>query len=159
MSIIRVGISEFAVAKAPKKLMTAGLGSCIGIAVYDVNTKIGGLSHILLPDSSFFSNHDNPEKFADLALTMMVKRIKELSRSEKLIAKIAGGASMFLQSKENYIEGIGQKNIRAVIEILKELEIPIVGSDTGGNQGRTMTVNLENFEVVISTGKKEVILL
>lgn len=159
MSIIRVGISEFTVAKAPSKLVTIGLGSCIGIAIYDKSRKIGGLSHILLPDSHFFSKVDKPEKFADLALPLMVDEIVAITGSRDLEAKIAGGASMFNQGNDNQIEGIGQKNIKAVIELLNKMNIPIIGSDTGGNQGRTMTVDLIDFKVTISTGNKELLLL
>jgi chemotaxis protein CheD len=159
MSIIRVGISEFAVSKAPAKLITIGLGSCVGIAVYEKNKKVGGLSHILLPDSNFFSKVDKPEKFADLALPLMIDAIISMSGSEKLEAKIAGGASMFYQGNDNLIDGIGQKNIKAVTDILNSFGIPIIGSDTGGNAGRTMTVDLTDFKVTISTVNKEPLLL
>lgn len=159
MNIIRVGISEYAVARAPARLITIGLGSCIGIAIYDKYKKIGGLSHILLPDSKFFSKVDKPEKFADLALPLMINEIISMTGSKTLEAKIAGGASMFYQGKDSQTEGIGQKNINAVTELLNGIGIPIIGSDTGGNQGRTMTVDLTDFKVTISTGNKELHLL
>jgi chemotaxis protein CheD len=159
MNTIRVGISEYAVSKSPDKLVTIGLGSCVGIAIYNVDKKVGGLSHILLPDSSFFSTIDKPEKFANLALPIMVEEIRSKSGSGRLVAKIAGGASMFLQEHESIAGGIGNKNIEAVIKMLGEMDIPIIGSHTGGNNGRTMSVNLESFEVTISTGNKEIVTL
>jgi chemotaxis protein CheD len=159
MNTIRVGISEYTVSNTPDKLVTIGLGSCVGIAIYNADKKIGGLSHILLPDSSFFSTVDKPEKFADLAIPMMVEAIRKKSGAGKLVAKIAGGASMFVQDQESIVGGIGNKNIEAVIKVLGELGIPIIASHTGGNNGRTMSVNLENFEVTISTGNKEIVTL
>ncbi len=159
MEVIRVGISEFSVAKAPSKLITMGLGSCVGIAIYEPRLKIGGLSHILLPDSQYFANKDKPEKFADLALPMMVSEIKKTTGVYKLYAKIAGGASMFPGNSDPSVEGIGQKNIRAVENILNSLGITIVSSHIGGNMGRTMTVDLENFEVTVSLGSKQVLYL
>jgi chemotaxis protein CheD len=51
MDVIKVGMADLAVCKAPQKLMTAGLGSCVGVCIYDPRTKVGGLAHIMLPNS------------------------------------------------------------------------------------------------------------
>jgi chemotaxis protein CheD len=159
MNTIRVGISEYVVAGSPDRLVTIGLGSCVGIAVYNADKKVGGLSHILLPDSTFFTTVDRPEKFADLALPLMVDEIRRKTGTGKLVAKIAGGASMFLHENESLAGGIGSKNIEAVIRTLGEMEIPIISAHTGGNNGRTMSVDLETFDVTISTGSKEIVIL
>src|SRR5690554_3294800 len=119
MSVIRVGISEYKITNAPNKLMTLGLGSCVGIAIYQQDTMIGGLSHILLPDSKSFKDVNKPQKFADLAIPMMISDIIRKSKSEKLVAKIVGGASMF-SSNINKIDGIGKRNIDAVISTLDQ---------------------------------------
>lgn len=159
MNTFRVGISEYIVGRSPDKLVTIGLGSCVGIAIYNADKRIGGLSHVLLPDSTFFTTVDKPEKFADLAIPMMVDELKRKAGSGKLVAKIAGGASMFLQEHESLAGGIGNKNIESVLKMLGELDIPIIGSHTGGSNGRTMSVDLETFEVTISTGSKEIVIL
>lgn len=148
---IKVGISDYKVAKTPDILMTLGLGSCVGIAIYDMETKIGGLSHIMLPDSTFFNKDIKPEKFADLAIPKMVEEITKGNKSKKLVAKIAGGASMFNFSDLNMCGNIGERNVLAVKAKLKEMGIPILASDTGGKIGRTMVVNLETFDIDIKT--------
>ena len=74
-SEIKVSISDYKISGPPDKLITIGLGSCVGIAIYDKSSKVGGLSHIMLPDSSFFSRDLKPEKFADLAIDKMVSEI------------------------------------------------------------------------------------
>lgn len=158
-SYTRVGISEFKVSQAPKQLITIGLGSCVGIAIYDTINKIGGLSHVLLPDSGSFTTIEKPEKFANLAIPLMVNEIKRKSRNTRLVAKIAGGASMFFQSEENEFGGIGKKNVEASLKVLEELKIPVIGENTGGIIGRTMMVNLENFQVTIRTVDKKIIIL
>lgn len=155
----RVGISEFKVRQAPKQLITIGLGSCVGIAIYDSINKIGGLSHILLPDSVGFNSSEKPGKFADLAIPTMVEEIKGKNKNTRLIAKISGGASMFFQSEDNEFGSIGKKNVEAVLKTLQNLGIPIIGEHTGGIVGRTMMVNLENFEVTIRTIDKKIIIL
>lgn len=151
---LRIGISDYKVSDSPDKLITLGLGSCVGIAIYDSRTKRGGLSHIMLPDSRSFTKDIKVEKFADLAIPSMIKEITNGRATRGLVAKIAGGASMF--SFSNNTNNIGQRNVEAVEEILKELRIPIVSSDTGGKIGRTMVVDLESFDVSIKNGSKEI---
>ena len=66
--VIKVGMADLNVCKSPDIITTLGLGSCIGIAVYDPVTKIGGLAHIMLPDSTQIRNNLNKAKFADTGI-------------------------------------------------------------------------------------------
>ncbi|MBM9833838.1 chemotaxis protein CheD, partial [Enterococcus faecalis] len=85
-----VGISEYKIAQAPTRLITVGLGSCIGTIIYDEASHIGGLSHIMLPDSQPFlhKREIKPEKFADLALPAMVAELEQKIRRPRFQAKI-----------------------------------------------------------------------
>ncbi|MBE6044682.1 chemotaxis protein CheD [Clostridium thermopalmarium] len=149
---IRVGIADLNTAVSPKKLITVGLGSCIGIAIYDPNNKIGGLAHIMLPDSTQFNNITNPMKFADLAIPILLERMqKQGAIKRNLKAKIAGGASMFNFSDKSMIMDIGNRNSISVKKVLKELDIPIISEDIGGNKGRTMIFDTTNGVVQIKT--------
>ena len=60
--MIKVGMADLKICKAPDALTTIGLGSCIGIALYDPSTKISGLAHIMLPDSTQIRNNSNLKK-------------------------------------------------------------------------------------------------
>lgn len=153
---IKVSISDYKIGKSPDTLITLGLGSCVGIALYDEYSKVGGLSHIMLPDSTQFKRDIKIEKFADLAIPHMVEEIKKIARNAKLKAKIAGGSSMFNFPGSDPNESIGYRNVLAVEKILKDLKIPILGSNTGGKIGRTMIVNLDTFVVNIKTANKEI---
>ncbi|MFZ7131520.1 MAG: chemotaxis protein CheD [Eubacteriales bacterium] len=155
---IKVGIADYKIACNPDKLITIGLGSCVGIAIYDKTSKVGGLSHIMLPDSTLFTRDIKIEKFADLAITKMVEELYKFN-SRKLVAKIAGGASMFNFPDKKMISDIGNRNVMAVEKKLQELNIPILGKHTGGNMGRTMIVELEKFQVNIRTANRDVITL
>ena len=153
---IRVGISDYKISKDPDKLITLGLGSCVGIAIYDKSTQIGGLSHIMLPDSTLFTKNIKIEKFADLAIPHMINEIN--SRTTRyMVAKIAGGASMFNFTDDSLVGNIGLRNVLAVETILGQLGIPILGSETGGKSGRTMIVNLDDFLVNIRTVNRDII--
>ncbi len=156
---IKVGIADLNVTNSPNKLITVGLGSCIGISLYDKINKNGGLLHIMLPDSTQFSNITNPFKFADLGVPVLLKKIEEMGAVKKnVVAKIAGGASMFNFSDKNMVMDIGNRNAIAVKKALNDLGIPILAEDTGGNKGRTMIFDTDNGIVQIRTvgfGTKE----
>lgn len=156
---IKVGISDYKVARMPHTLMTIGLGSCVGVAIYDPKTKVGGLSHIMLPDSESFKTVNKIEKFADLAIPQMVSEIRNQTKNQQLIAKIAGGASMFQLSDAAYQGSIGERNVLAVEKSLEKLGIPLLANHTGGNMGRTMIVDLDTFTVKIRMVNREIIVL
>ena len=157
---IRVGIADLNVTSSPNKLITVGLGSCIGITIYDKLKKNGGLLHIMLPDSTQFSNITNPLKFADLGVPILLKQILDMgSLKRDIVAKIAGGASMFNFSDKSMIMDIGNRNALAVKKKLEELKIPLISEDTGGNKGRTVIFHTESGNVQIRTvglGIKEI---
>ena len=136
---IKVGIADSNVAFSPDRLITVGLGSCVGIAIYDKNIGIAGLAHIMLPDSSQFNKITNEIKFADLAIPILVAdMIKKGAKLRNMRAKIAGGASMFNFSDKSIVMDIGNRNSIAVKNALKVLAIPLLAEDIGGNKGRTL---------------------
>lgn len=140
--IIKVGMADLSIATAPDILTTLGLGSCVGIALYDSTTKIGGLAHIMLPDSTQIKNNDNKAKFADTAITVLVEEmVKAGARKNRLVAKIAGGAHMFEFKNMDDMMRIGTRNVSAVIEHLNAMKIPIIAQDTGKSYGRTIELN------------------
>lgn len=149
---VRVGIADLNTVTSPGKLITVGLGSCVGIALYDRFEGIGGLSHIMLPDSKQFSNVTNPYKFADLAVPILLEKMEKMGvRRRNVSAKIAGGASMFSFSDKSMIMDIGTRNYSAVKAVLEKLSIPLVASDLGGNKGRTMIFDTLSGIVSIKT--------
>jgi len=152
-NIIIVGIGELNVAVSPVILSSLGLGSCVGIALYDRSRKIGGLAHIMLPDSSQVPDKTNRGKFADTAAEdLVMEMIKIGARREMIVAKLAGGAHMF--GIESDVMKIGQRNIAASREALKKLGIPIIAEEVGGSVGRTIELNTETGILKIKTANK-----
>lgn len=153
--VIKVGMADLNVCKNPNIITTLGLGSCIGIALYDPVTKIGGLAHIMLPDSTKMRNNSNIAKFADTGIEELVKRVvKEGASKARLVAKIAGGARMFEVSGLSDIGNVGQRNAEASKAKLKELGIRLIAEDTGLNYGRTVELHCDTGEYYIkSVGK------
>ena len=120
-NIIKVGMADLNVCKAPDGLTTLGLGSCIGLTLYDPVTKIGGMVHYMLPDSTKVSNNSNKAKFADTGIDELLEKVIAAGASRsRLVAKIAGGAKMFEVSGLSDVGNIGARNAEAAKKILKE---------------------------------------
>ena len=154
-NVIKVGMADYKVATAPDSLITLGLGSCIGVVVFDKAKKIAGMVHIMLPSSQEIKNNSNKMKFADTCIDMMMEELmkKNVTKSA-LKAKIAGGAQMFSVSLKSDNLNIGKRNAEAVKAKLKSLNIPIIAEDIHGNSGRTITFDIETTNLNIkSIGK------
>lgn len=159
--LIKVGMADYKVGKGPAgSLISYGLGSCIGIAMYDTVTQVGGLAHIMLPDSTQARSAENPAKFADTCLPLMLRDMSALGAAKSRIkAKIAGGSQMFSFANATDVMRVGDRNAEAVRNVLKGMEIPIIADDTGGNYGRTVELKLDGGSYRIKTidkGEKEI---
>lgn len=160
--IIKVGMADLKTCLSPDGVTTLGLGSCVGIAIRDPMTKVGGLAHIMLPDSTAIRNSQNVAKFADTGIVELVKQMEALgAKRNRMVAKIAGGATMFnfQNGGGNSTMQVGERNVEATKKILGELHIPILSEDTGKNYGRTVTFFPESGDFHIrAVGKPEAII-
>ena len=167
--IVSVGVAEYHVTHNPRVLASYGLGSCVAIALYDEAKRIGGLAHIMLPDSRAISRQGRAGRFADTAIRAMVEEMVRLgARRNRITARIAGGAQMFTIPGANNpanIPGpspgmnIGERNVESTKRTLAELKIPLLAEDTGGNYGRTMFFDVSTGKVTITSirhGTKEI---
>jgi len=154
---IAVGISDYKISKTPDTLVTYALGSCVGIALYDPRTRIGGLSHIMLPSSSLRSEGgiDDRMKYADTAIPDLISELERKGAAKRaIVAKIIGGANMFNMTGTSFVETIGERNIAATRNELSRHGIPLIAEDVGSNYGRTVFFQLEDGMVrVQSLGK------
>ncbi|QEH31675.1 Chemoreceptor glutamine deamidase CheD [Aquisphaera giovannonii] len=150
--VISVAIGRWAVAAAPARIKTL-LGSCVGVVLFDRVARVGGLAHIVLPDSR--GAIDQPGKFADTAIPAMVADMEALLRvraAGRVVAKLAGGASMFATgpaAQAGAALNIGRMNAEAAERILAGLRIPIVARDLGGESGRHLTMDTASGIVAI----------
>lgn len=155
--IIKVGMADLKICVSPNGVTTLGLGSCVGIAIRDPGTKIGGLAHIMLPDSTQIRNNSNIPKFADTGIAELVRQMVAKGANQgRMVAKIAGGAQMFaFQNKADMVR-VGDRNVEATKKKLREMKIPILAQDTGDSYGRTVIFYPETGDFVIrSVGKPE----
>ena len=157
--LIKVGMADYKTGRNPNSLISYGLGSCVGIALYDSVNKIGGLAHIMLPDSTQARSAENPAKFANTALPIMLDdMIKMGANKGRITAKIAGGAQMFTFANATDVMRVGERNGEALRKLLKKMDIRVIADDTGGNYGRTVELRLDTgiYRVrTIAQGEKE----
>ena len=150
--LIKVGMADLNMVNSPGILTTLGLGSCVGICLYDTSTRISGMVHIMLPSSLQIKNNSDQAKFADTGIVKLLEEmIKMGARRNKIISKIAGGAQMFNFNDTSDMMRIGARNVTATKETLKQLNIPIKAEDTGGNYGRTIELYSETGMLLIKT--------
>ena len=154
-TMIKVGMADLNVCLPPDSITTLGLGSCVGIVLYDPAKKISGMAHVMLPDSSRIRNNENVAKFADTGIQELLNRVLKLGASRAaLVAKIAGGAQMFAFNSDNEMLKVGLRNVEAVKRKLASLRIPVVAEDTGLNYGRTIEFYPETGKLLVkSVGK------
>ena len=157
--MVEVGMAEMKVAGCDSILVTRGLGSCVGIVIYDPLRKVGALAHAMLPSHSLAKFKANPAKFVDTVVPLMIEKLKEKGASpNNLKAKLFGGAHMFSSIPPDSAFSIGRKNVEAAKKILASYGIRIVAEDTQGNYGRTIFFDVETGKVKVKTiffGEKE----
>ncbi|HWR19963.1 MAG TPA: chemotaxis protein CheD [Clostridia bacterium] len=151
MSYTIVGIAEMAIAKSPETITTLGLGSCVGIVLYDRIHKIGGLAHVLLPNAPK-GDSVNIAKYADTAVDELVRRMTLFGANPRLMtAKLAGGAHMFGTTEQSDVMQVGKRNVEFSKTALIKNCIAIIAEDVGGTNGRTIVLNCETGSLTVRT--------
>ena len=149
---IRVKVADFAVADARAMLVTVGLGSCVAIALYDPQVRVGGLAHVLLPSTGMSQDRTNRAKFPSTAVPLLCERMQALgARTGRIRAKIVGGASMFTSLLSATGLQIGERNVVATRAALEHAGIPIVGQEVGGDYGRSVYFDVHDGSVTIKS--------
>ena len=158
--LVEVNMAALEISQSPVRLITRGLGSCLGITLYDYAKKVGAMAHPMLPDIDKSKIKSNPARFVNSAIKKMVEELEKRGCAKnQLVAKLFGGAHMFGFITSESILNVGQKNIEMALAVLKELGIKIEAKEIGGNFGRTVELNLEDGKVMVRTvswGEKEV---
>jgi chemotaxis protein CheD len=152
---IRVKVADYAVSRGSRVIATIGLGSCVAIALYDRDTQIGALAHILLPNQAMSRETGNPAKFPDTIVPLMLEQMREMgTRNARVQAKIVGGASMFGQLVSATGINVGERNVAATREALAASGVPIVAEDTGLDYGRSVYFHLADGRLEVRSLKK-----
>ena len=152
-----VKVADWAAERGDGVLVTLGLGSCVAIMLHDAQTKAGAMAHVLLPSISLARDITNKAKFPETAVPLLIERLKALGADpRRLVAKLAGGASMFSQLVTQGTIQMGERNVLAARSALRTAAIPIVGESIGGERGRSVRFHVNDGRVEIrSVGASE----
>jgi len=152
-----VKVADCAAERGDGVLVTLGLGSCVAIMLHDAQTNAGAMAHVLLPSISLARDITNKAKFPETAVPLLIERLKVLGADpRRLVAKLAGGASMFSQLVTPGTIQMGERNVLAARSALRTAAIPIVGESIGGERGRSVRFHVKDGRVEIrSVGTSE----
>jgi len=154
LSRIAVGIADLRTGGPGDVLAAVGLGSCVAVAIRDRARLRGSLAHIMLPQQidGLRRVGENMNKYADVAVPEAIRALEYIGcyRAD-MEAKIAGGASIFDLGRGAEGGDIGRRNVEAVIRALEEQGIPLLCSDVGGREGRTVEFSIDTGEMTVKT--------
>ena len=154
MSRVAVGIADLRTGGPGEVLAAVGLGSCVAVAIRDRLRLRGSLAHIMLPQQSDGRRRagENMRKYAEVAVPEAIRALEYIGcHRADMEAKIAGGASIFDSGRAADGSDIGSRNVEAVIRILAEQGVPLLASDVGGREGRTIEFSIDTGELSVKT--------
>jgi chemotaxis protein CheD len=148
---IIVKVADFRSGSGSDVLVTLGLGSCVAIALWDAETRVGGLAHVLLPSRSLSGRPtDTPAKFPQAAIPALLAELTLLGADpRRLTARLVGGASMFGNLSPPGSIQMGERNLAATKQVLGSYGIPVVGEAVGGDFGRSVRFQVENGRIEV----------
>lgn len=156
-----IGIADMKISTRPDDvLITYALGSCLGITVYDPVAKVGGMIHIMLPDSSVNPQKaaENPMMFVDTGVPQLFKECyKRGAKKERMVLMVAGGASLQNNEERDQFQ-IGKRNFLMLRKLLWKNNVLIKSCDVGENFSRTMAMDMATGEVTLKINNVETVL-
>ena len=146
-------VADFAVGKGGGVLSTIGLGSCVAIVIYDKQTRVGGMAHVLLPSEGLSRDKDNRAKFPGTAVPLLLEEMRKLGARGPFTAKIAGGSSMFGALLPSGGINMGERNVLSSRQALSDAGIPLAAQDVGGDYGRSVYFHLDDGRMLVRSLK------
>jgi chemotaxis protein CheD len=155
MSTLVVGVGDCRVSAAPgEEVATYALGSCVGLAVYDPEVRVGGMLHFMLPDSSIASQRErNPYKFADTGIPRLLEEVCALGAAKRRLETWAAGAANMLGSAGGF--EIGKRNHQALRRALRKAGLVLQGAVLGGNQSRSVRLEIATGNLWVQESGEE----
>jgi chemotaxis protein CheD len=165
LNTLAVGLGEIKLSRDSQDVLVAyGLGSCVGIGLYDPVARVAGLLHAILPVNpsgmdAFSRNggRDQSAKYVDSGVGLLIDMLtREGADRKRLVARMAGGANMLTAPGFSQTLNIGSRNVDTALSVLKAINLRLLGQETGGNSGRTVRFYITDGRMTIrSMGNQE----
>jgi chemotaxis protein CheD len=147
-----IGVGDMAVSNNTQvTLSTYALGSCIGVVAYDSVSKVGGILHMMLPDSSISPDKANlqPAMFADTGLPLFFRALGGMKAERARLQLFVTGGACVLTSHDSF--KIGERNTKATLDFLSANGFPVRQVVTGGTTNRTLHLQVGDGEMTLKT--------
>ncbi len=145
-----VGVGDMAISNNPDlTLVTYSLGSCLGIAIFDPVSRVGGLLHVMLPDSTIdpVKASARPGMFIDTGVPALFRAAYELRADKRRIQIYVVGGAQIMDNSGFF--NIGKRNCEALESLFRQHQLPVVGQQVGGLHNRTMFLRLHSGQVTL----------
>ncbi|MDD3846728.1 MAG: chemotaxis protein CheD [Syntrophorhabdaceae bacterium] len=136
------------------------LGSCVSACLYDPVNRVVGMNHFLLSNKRY--TNDVPIVISEAgrygvhAMELIINGMLKLGAQRKYLkAKVCGGSSLLppKDGKDSF-HCVGRVNCRFIQEFLRNDGITIVSSDLGGNLGRVVHFDTQDYSLYIRKIRK-----
>ena len=149
---IVVKVADLNLVTGDGELVTLGLGSCVAICLHDPVARVAGMAHVLLPNRSLSRSSENPAKFPQSAIPLLLEKMVALGAEQgRITARLVGGASMFGNLTPSGAVQMGERNVVASRQVLQEQGVPITAEATGGTTGRSIRLQANDGTLWIRT--------
>jgi chemotaxis protein CheD len=149
---VAVRVGEVRVAAGNTVLFAVGLGSCVGIALYDARARIGGFAHVMLPHPSSARKPTPLGRFASTAIEYLIQEMETAGAARRrLYARLVGGAAMFENLMTDNGPALGERNVESARHALKAAGVPLKGEAVGGNHGRSVHFDMANGRLLVTS--------
>ncbi len=148
-----LSLGEWAVSNDPSDLLVClGLGSCVALCLYDPLRSIGGMAHMVLPDSTVAGAKSSGAKFVNVAVPLLLGEMEAKGAGRaRLRAYLVGGALMLQGAAFKSTANIGERNADAARAALKSAGVLLRGEELGGTHGRTVRMEVGSGRLTAST--------
>ncbi len=148
-----VGMADLKVSSsADDRIITYALGSCLGVVAYDAVAGVGGMLHVMMPESEIDKKkaEANPYMFVDTGIPQLFKQCYALgAKKERMEVRVAGGAYQGEDESMDRFQ-IGKRNFIALRKLLWKNGVMIKASDVGDVQrSRTMALAVGSGRVTV----------
>ncbi len=155
-----VGIADMRISRDQDDvLVTYALGSCLGVAIYDPTSHVGGLLHVMLPLSTIdpAKAKENPCMFVDTGVPILFHKCYDAGANrERLLIKVAGGANVSGNVEDRF--EIGKRNFLVLRKLLWRNGLLLQGHDVGGHNSRTLAMDISTGQVRVKANGVESVL-
>jgi chemotaxis protein CheD len=149
---VSVRVGEVRVGMGKTVLFAIGLGSCVGVALYDARARVGGLAHVMLPHPSAARQPTPLGRFASTAIDYLIGEMESAGAARRrMYARLVGGAAMFESILADDGPALGQRNVESARQALKKAGVPLKAEEVGGNFGRTVHFHVTDGRLLITS--------